>query len=99
MGLGAALGVALGFGLGIGTAGLMAGLLAVAAAAPAAGRDAQGTAAETGRGGDVLKMLKENLYREKTSCAFCTENLFGEDVFFLFFERGRGLDDWFGIER
>ena len=61
LGLGAALGVALGFGLGIGTAGLMAGLLAVAAAAPAAGRDAQGTAAETGRGSDVLKMLKENL--------------------------------------
>ena len=61
LGLGAALGVALGFGLGIGTAGLMAGILAVAAAAPAAGRDAQGTAAETGRGGDVLKMLKENL--------------------------------------
>ena len=61
MGIGAALGVALGFGLGIGTAGLMAGILAVAAAAPAAGRDAQGTAAETGRRGDVLKMLKENL--------------------------------------
>eukprot|EP00434_Breviolum_minutum_P000207 symbB.v1.2.000173.t2/scaffold9.1/size550961/29 len=60
LGLGAALGVALGFGLGLGAAGLMAGILAVAAAAPAAGRDAQGTAAETGRGGDVLKMLKEN---------------------------------------
>ena len=65
MGLGAALGVALGFGLGLGAAGLMAGILAVAAAAPAAGRDAQGTAAETGRGGDVLKMLKENFVGKK----------------------------------
>lgn len=88
MGLGAALGVALGFGLGIGTAGLMAGILAVAAAAPAAGRDAQGTAAETGSRGDVLKMLKENLYREKKVVHFALRVCL-ERMHFFMFERGR----------
>ena len=71
----------------------MAGILAVAAAAPAAGRDAQGTTAETGRSGDVLKMLKENLEGKKL-CIFALR-VTEEDVFFCFWEGEKEVDTRF----